>query len=293
MKKSRRPEFWKPFFWALCGALVLWGIWGFVGVQLVAAYWAWVKSSYMQSVDMTALGQTGDLFGGINSLFAAFAFAGVALAAFYQHETWKLQAEETQMARTEHIQQSFEPLFFKLLERFELTNVQASKVFAQNFDWVVEESYRKYRSSGAENDPRGSQPRPEVLAAFLGVASDERVTLGPYFRSLFQIFKFISKSNLTPAQKILYANIVRSNLSEVDVTMLGFNCMTAQGQDFVPYVEAYGLLKHVKATDAREIFDAYYCPTTSMSSRRREEYWRKEGKTSKPHFLSGQQHIDD
>jgi len=271
--------------WALGGALVLWILWGFVGVQLVARYWAWVKSGIVTSVDMTALGQTGDLFGGINALFAAFAFAGVALAAFYQYETWKLQAEETQMARAEHIQQSFEPLFFKLLERFESVNERARNEFNSSWQYVVDRGYQAYLSTGAENYQFGSEPGPEVIAAFVQIYEDAHPILGPYFRSLFQIFKFISNSKLTLDQKILYANIARTNLSEVEVTMLGFNCMTSVGKDFIPYVEAYGLLKHVKERDAREIFSSYYSPSAFLSSRRRLEYWRTEGNSRQPHFL--------
>lgn len=285
MIKPKRPDFWAPFLGALGGALLLWVLWGFLGVQLVAKYWAWVKSGLVTTVDMTALGQTGDLFGGVNSLFAAFAFAGVALAAFYQYETWKLQAEETQMARANHIQQSFEPLFFKLLERFESVNERARSAFDRYWEYVVEQGYLAYRSTGAENDPLGSEPRPEVLATFLDAYEDAHSTFGPYFRSLYQIFKFISNSKLTQDQQILYANIARTNLSEIEVTMLGFNCMTGRGKDFVRYVEAYGLLKHVKHSDAREIFNSYYSPSAFMSSRRRFEYWRKEGKARYPHFL--------
>jgi hypothetical protein len=33
--------------------------------------------------------------------------------------------------------------------------------------------------------------------------------------------------------------------------MLGFNCLTGVGRDIVPYVEAYGLLKHVKDRPSR------------------------------------------
>lgn len=285
MNKQIDPDFLKPLLVALFGALFLWLLWGLLGVQLVAAYWKWVNSAIATSVDLSTLGQAGDLFGGINALFAAFAFAGVALAAFYQYKTWKLQAEATQMARVEHIQQSFEPLFFKLLERFEAVNEPARDVFVKEGQYVVREAYRAYRTSGAEIDQRGAVPRPEVLAPFMSVCEGRNSTIGPYFRSLFQIFKFISKSKLTRDQKILYANIARANLSEIDVTMLGFNCMTKLGKDFVPYVEAYGLLKHVEDRDAVEIFQHYYSPSAFQSSRRRLEYWRTEGKGREPRFL--------
>jgi len=291
-KKSMRVGFWLPLLAAGAAALALWGAWGQWGIQWAANHVATAVPETEKANYMAALGQTGDLFGGINALFAALAFAGVGLAAFYQYESWQLQKEQTRLtqeqarlAREEHIQQSFEPLFFKLLERFESVNADALDVFNNAWEYVVEEAYDGFRSSGAENDPPGSEPHRAVVAAFQDIYERDHSTFGPYYRSLFQIFKFISNSNLTAEQKTQYANITRTTLSEVEVTMLGFNCLNDVGRDFLPYVEAYGLLKHVKDGNAREIFKAYYKDTASMSSRRRIAYWR-EHRSQLPDFLT-------
>jgi hypothetical protein len=62
------------------GVILLWIWWWTHGIHIVAA----------KLVETQTLGQVGDLFGGINALFAAFAFAGVGVAAYYQHLSWKL-----------------------------------------------------------------------------------------------------------------------------------------------------------------------------------------------------------
>jgi hypothetical protein len=281
----KRTTFWIPLSSALGGALLLWALWGLVGVQLVASYWTAIRQVFPLAASISDLGQTGDLFGGINALFAAFAFAGVALAAFYQYETWKLQAEETQLARTEHAQQSFEPLFFKLLERLEAVSQPAREIFTSRWVYVVEEAYRLYRTTGAENQTTMHRMPPTLLQTYTEMYEQHQLTLGPYFRSLYHIFKFISNSNLRADEKVLYANIARATLNEAEVAMLGFNCLSGEGRDFIRYVEAYGLLKHVMNNDARELFNSYYAHTASMSSRRRSEYWM-ERKSEYPPFLN-------
>lgn len=285
MKQLKRTDFWRPLLLALGCALALWLLWGLFGVRFIADYWASVKTPDLEPVDLATLGQAGDLFGGINALFAAFAFAGVALAAFYQYETWKLQAIQTQMTRAEHIQQSFEPLFFKLLERFDSVSEKSRRIVLNDWEAIVNNGYRAYRCSGAECAPHREEYKHQVVFSFLQVYEASRMTLAPYFRSLYQIFKFIANSELTPSQKILYANIARANLSEAEVTMLGFNGITSDGADFHHLVEAFGLLKHVKDPDALEIFRAYYSPTAFLSSRYRFDYWHAEGKAHLPDFL--------
>lgn len=285
MKQLKRSDFWLPLLCALSCALALWFLWGLVGVRFIADYWFSPLTTNFESVDLAALGQAGDLFGGINALFAAFAFAGVALAAFYQYETWKLQTVQTQMARSEHIQQSFEPLFFKLLERLDSVSEKARRDVLNYWEPVVNNGYRAYRYSGAQCEPHRFEYKQEVIHSFLEVYEASSTTLAPYFRSLYQVFKFIANSELTPSQKILYANIARANLSEAEVTMLGFNGMTSEGSDFHHLVEAFGLLKHVKDPDALEIFRAYYSHTAFLSSRCRLDYWHSEGKSHLPYFL--------
>lgn len=69
--------------------------------------------------------------------------------------------------------------------------------------------------------------------------------LGPYFRLLFQTFKFISKSEVRPALKLQCARIARGQMSDGSVLLLALNGMSLEGYNFVEYIEEFGLLEHM------------------------------------------------
>jgi hypothetical protein len=70
--------------------------------------------------------------------------------------------------------------------------------------------------------------------------------LGPYFRTLYHIFKFLhSAAHLTPQQKIDYANIARAQLSDIELCVIFYDGLTDLATKFKPLVERYGILKHV------------------------------------------------
>lgn len=90
--------------------VAVWVWWGLWGVRMVSAQWGAGQPT------LGELGQTGDLFGGINALFAALAFTGVALAAIAQHHTLQITKQQLQAQSAQTSLLSFEPLFFRLLE---------------------------------------------------------------------------------------------------------------------------------------------------------------------------------
>ena len=105
----------KWFGWAflsvivLCASVGLWVWWGIAGARWFCLQYV---TGCMDQPDK--LGQVGDLFGGANALLSSFAVIGVAIAATFQIRAFRLAAKQ-------HVQQSFEPLFFELLKRFSET----------------------------------------------------------------------------------------------------------------------------------------------------------------------------
>ncbi|HYE71578.1 MAG TPA: hypothetical protein VD932_08665 [Aquabacterium sp.] len=90
-----------PVAAAVVIVFVVWASWAMWGVQAVR--------DRVGADNVPALGQVGDLFGGINALFAALALVGVCFAAFFQWRSFQLLLDE----RT---QNAFEPRFFHLLQ---------------------------------------------------------------------------------------------------------------------------------------------------------------------------------
>ena len=68
--------------------------------------------------------------------------------------------------------------------------------------------------------------------------------VGHYFRSLYNIVKFVDQSVIE--NKRLYTNLVRAQISSYELVLLFYNCLPAYGkQKFKPLVEEYSLLKMI------------------------------------------------
>lgn len=258
----------------IVAALVLWVLWGLLIIRIVGKYWMGTWSP-----DGQQLGQIGDLFGGVNALFAAFAFVGVAIAAFYQHKTFKLQADQ-------NVRQAFEPLFFMLLDRHSPPSALVAKfdsIPRATQEQPLEQCMATMRLKIFENDgSQGMKAAPlsgvKEIYGQLYWANDG--VLAPYFRKLYHLFKFIALSDLPVHMKVQYANIARAGLNKDELLLLAVNCVAPQGVEFKPIIEGLGLLKHLWGADGVNTPDtvfakAYIGHTATMSHACRVKYWAR------------------
>lgn len=195
------------------------------------------------------LGQTGDLYGGANALFAALALVAVGWAGALQQRTLR-------EARDTDAHERFEVVFFELLklsreviEGFErkaivkgeertkkgysALNGLASKLFKEKASILV-----------------GAKGSKEIVQRLVDIYKEDVYrmypsALGPYFRLLFQTFQLVDQAPLTKEEKVRYANIARGQISEGAVMLLALNGLTWRGRRFVRLIEEFGLLEHM------------------------------------------------
>lgn len=258
---------------ALVIPLVLWIAWGLCGVWLISRYWGGTG-------ELKDLGPTGDIFGGINALFAAYAFIGVAAAAIFQYQTF-LVVEKQQR------QQAFEPLFFQLLQ-FSRKAFPESLIRPDNGALVPTREVIEFVAhdlSTAAWFPQRDNMSSAAVAKQVSNVYDlyylrNESALGPYFRLLYQTFKLIDASGLSKGERIGYANIARAALNDEELFLLTINCITPRGAMFAPLIERYGLLKHQPARAhytpdivAESLREKVYASTAWKSSEEREAQW--------------------
>jgi hypothetical protein len=85
----------------LCVVVLLWLAWVGGGGKWAAATFGFESATTDPASKAAAAGQFGDLFGGLNALFTALAFAAVAWSAFSQRHEMALQRRELQLQRQE------------------------------------------------------------------------------------------------------------------------------------------------------------------------------------------------
>jgi len=198
---------------------------------------------YARSDNLASRGQFGDSYGGLNTLFTGWAFAGVGFTIYLQlaenrarEEERRQQDKEREKREADRIVEIFEDRFFRL------TDVLRSHIQSASFDkfsgksglsLLVEE-----QAPSHPNDATIADAVRRYLKEYRGYKN----TLGPYFRILYRIIKYVDQSPI--ADKESYTGIVRAELGNAELWLLALNCLTEYGSKFKPLVEKYHLLKH-------------------------------------------------
>lgn len=260
-----------PLIVATTVAALLWVAWGLWGVRWFLRYWSAQEGVGEQRIQY--LGQVGDLFGGINSAFAALAFVGVAAAAYLQHRTFLVIEQQRK-------QEGFEPLFFQLisLNRTLVPDLIESMTFNQ---WVLR-LLVKFEGQAWVQTVDASTPTEQVIRHisdfYYEPYYEGEENLGPYFRSLYHVFKLIDSSGLPKEKRIEYADIARAMLSRDELSLMTINCASEHGADFRRLISKFGVLKHLSRTRSEDIPTHQlarfaFGATALMDAEQREAYW--------------------
>ena len=256
---------------------------GFPAICLVwLAYWYW----------QTPLDKDSP-FDRLNTLFSGLAFWGVVYAILLQKSELTLQRRELRLTRSEVRgqkeqlesqnrtlkQQRFENTFFSLLDLFNNVvgsiNISRSRMLGDTPDLLARgrECFSKFSSEFAlqysiqrtEHNDWGH--RTLCVTAYEQFAGSRQAFVGHYFRTLYNIVKFIATSEVENKQT--YINILRAQLSSSELTLLFYNCISKYGSEkFKPLVEQFGLLENMDFSclidpKHRELFNesAFHSPS--------------------------------
>lgn len=264
----------------------LW-IWIIIAIVGVIAMWGlswWGINKFID--EPTNQGTFGDMFGAVNALFSGLAFAGLIVTLLYQKEELKLQREELKETRNElnaqklefqeqnktMKRQRFENTFFNMLSLQQeiIANLSYEYYASPNIrpHNIPEEIFYKgapkgqlhgretfegiYRHAIIEyNGARHADGIIKILKqngyiAYPVISVTTR--FDHYFRHLYHIYKFVDTSDLIEdSERYDYACIIRSQLSDYELVMMFYNCLTANGRDkFKPLIEKYAVFNNLR-----------------------------------------------
>lgn len=215
-------------------------------------------------------GQTGDFFGGILNPIFGFLSLMTLLVTLQQseeevhlsREQMKRSADALSAQANDSKQQTFERTFFELLRLYnEIVGAFAIKprVLSPSFQALQQSpEFGRDVLSTYRNELRKrltvwiphfkEEDLNTISSVWLGFYKDKQHQLGHYFRSLYNILKFIDQSKLE--NKKFYADILRAQLSDAELVIIFYNANSDFGREkLLPLIEKYNLLKHLNKND--------------------------------------------
>ena len=269
---DNKSRLWIWIVLAIIGVIAAWGLsWWLINRNIDCA---------------TERGTFGDMFGAVNALFSGLAFAGLIVTLLYQKEELKLQREELKDTRNElnaqklefqeqnktMKRQRFENTFFNML------SLQQEIVANLSFEYYASPNIRPHNIPEEifyRGVPKGQFHGREVfegiykhavieyngiryldgiykLLSNSGYAIYSNISITTrfdhYFRHLYRIVKYVDSSDLiSDDERYEYACIARSQLSDYELVMLFYNCLTANGRaKFKPLIEKYSIFNNLR-----------------------------------------------
>ena len=140
--------------------------------------------------------------------------------------------------------QGFESLFIKNADR----NERVDKVYnGRDCFGIFVKEFREIYFSYKEIE-KSMDELELVKRAYWEFFQKYQSDLGHYFRNLYHIFKFVKNSE--EPNKISYTSLIRAQLSNDELFMLFYNCVSDLGNEkFLPLIEEFHLLQNLNIDD--------------------------------------------
>ena len=202
-------------------------------------------------LDFRNTGQIGDTIGGIMGPFVAIAAAILTFLAFW------VQFKANEQQRNDIALERFESNLFQLIQiQEEITNNLsftptdgADRLYGSVFHG--RQVFRiLYKEKGIDFSEFGIKSGIQENGIISYEQDKDVYILDHYFRHLYRIFKFIDETPIfinDRKNKYEYACIMRASLSQYELIMLFYNCLSSNGREkFKPLIEKYAIFNNLR-----------------------------------------------
>lgn len=234
------------------GFLILIGLVAILSLALVAGAMIY---GYRNPEQFKDLGTWGDFSGGLlNPILTFLSFMGVLATIVLQRIELTLTRDELQRSadaledQTLSIQkQIFDSTFFETLK---LHNEIVNSIDIYNSEngmrTVGRDCFRVYYTRLTkiyrDKHPKMGNSRAAIIVSYATFWKDAQLDLGHYFRFLYRFFKFIEEHE---TEDKYYVKLLRSQLSDQELLLLYYNCISDQGAKFQRLATKYELFDNM------------------------------------------------
>lgn len=214
-----------------------------------------INQTYNSSLPIATdiVGQYGDFVGGV---------IGTLLTVGLLYLTFKSQIEEFGRNASVFATQQFNDNFFHLLKQYqEIVNsliVKYPVSESSNYEHLKEirgkEAVHYFCNQIQETYDKddNNSGRKAAVRYYQEFYANHKDFAPIYFRTLYRILDLVDRSRLDEKEKVRYAKILRSQMTDYELSLLRYNAMTVIGKPMRGYIVKYNLLKHTSFFDIIE-----------------------------------------
>lgn len=268
-QKSQNEVISKCLLWWILGICMI------ISLFFVVLFWQNREWNCSWPIDNGLMGNYGDLIGGVVGTIVAFYSAYLLVRTFQSQETVNRNVIETNknivQANNEVSLVNQNLLYNTLLEVFNnkfecfISGYQKAidnYVFKDdNFELIGRKAFEKLSDEFVkiDFDNKNDYLRrcQSAVSDYMEFYSNNRLYLAVHFRMLYLLASLVSASDLNKDDKVLYAKLVRGQLSESEMTMLRYNCHSEYGEKMQKYCNEFNLIKHLPVMQLLE-FKTHY-----------------------------------
>lgn len=226
-------------------------------------------------VDNGLFGTYGDFIGGVVGTIVAFYSAFLLVKTLQSQENVNQSVIETNnsiidsnnktsIASEKQLYNTLLEVFNNKFERFMTCyqNAIDNYVLEKNNEVLTgRKAFEKIASEFINNDFTNNNDylrrTQSAISEYMDFYSNNRLYLAVHFRMLYLLTSLVSTSGLETNDKVLYAKLIRGQLSESEMTMLRYNCHSEYGVKMQKYCNEFNLIKHLPVMQLLE-FKMHY-----------------------------------
>lgn len=219
-------------------------------------------------IDNGLFGTYGDFIGGVVGTIVAFYSAFLLVKTLQSQENVNQSVIETNnqisIASGKELYNTLLEVFNNKFERFMTCYQKAidNYVIEKNNELLTgRKAFEKIASEFICNDFTNNNDylrrTQSAISEYMDFYSNNRLYLAVHFRMLYLLTSLVSTSGLETNDKVLYAKLIRGQLSESEMTMLRYNCHSEYGVKMQKYCNEFNLIKHLPVMQLLE-FKMHY-----------------------------------
>lgn len=229
---------------AICIILVI--------LALVFFLWKQPKYYFDEKINHNLFGTFGDFVGGILGTIVA------VFSVYFLVQTLRKQIDsnaETTKSNRKLIESNEKLLALNNLQLFDnqfqllykqyliaVENYQEGNLQGRK---ALEEKVKKFLSITFNNAQEYKRRSMAAVDNFKDFYAANRVECSVHFRLLYLLVSLIAEADIEEENRVMYAKSIRGQLSEGELAVIRYNCLTDNGMKMQQFVNQFNLLKHL------------------------------------------------